>query len=524
MLRLNAIRDNAKQVTPKVGISTVASRFRGALTISVMLSSALTISAVSIVSTPTFAANSCESIFDLSIVASIPLVVPAKISEEKFQSSTLDLRATLSGKLATVWRSEWKTKLQVQSSNSYVMNLVKTFLTPESQAIVLNGLNPSKEEFVSSVHERMYQLQKDGKLQAGDEILVRDPPAPPGAIDRTFTYYTKPIVSTGSDGKHQIRIRNYLRQVQLDQIPLAQSVAGYDMSGRQVNIQKIGDNSFQLSVKEGSHDTSTKVNQSTPATVTSEQLHERFGPTIYLFAPHGKNFKLEVKTALTDEISGSKFALLGGQHMVQKLDMNLTMQEVVQLFAPFATDADAAARQKISLARLKVIADNANAQPPEAKARIEAVLSVLAEGVNANPDFLTIEGATLYNRTAFESKSGFQSTIDREQGVFAKNMYGAHGLKSPGGTMLMNSRLHTGVEDARHVELKVPVTVVSPMIGIDFHGQSPSLPTSTPEQQASILRAIGIYYPYVLSAAHSGKFNYMIHNHARDRDDAMDAD
>ncbi len=463
------------------------------------------------------AANNCEIIFHHSSADSVPIVVPAKISEQEFRETTEGLRSTLTGKLATVWRSEWKTKLQVQSSNAYVQNLIKAFLTPETQAIILKNLDPLKEEFVRSIHERMYRLQQEGRLDASDEIFVRDAPAPPGAIDRTFTYYTKPIISSSSEGKHQIRVRTYLREVQLAHIPISSDMSrfvinGFDMSGRSVTISRAGTDSFSHTLVTG--------DVRTTMTMSSHQLYEKYGPTIYLFAPHGKNFKLEVKTALTDEISGIKYPLLGGKHMVQKLDMTLSLPEVVQLFAPVGTGMEGKtnedARREVSLQRLQSLSDNSENQPQEARARITAVLRVLADGIKANPDFLTIEGATLYHRTAFESKSGFQSTIDREQGVFAQHMYEANQLKSPGATMLMNLRLHTGVEDARHVELKVPVTIVGPMLGIEFNGLPAALPASTYEQQVLNQQAIGVYYPFVENAAHSGKFNYMLSIHALD--------
>jgi len=463
-------------------------------------------------SSPAFTSNSCESFFQNS---SIVQISRAEISEEKYRESTRKLRATLSGKLATVWRSEWKAKLEVKNSNDYVFNLVKTFLAPETQAFVLKGLDPAKEEFVRSIHERMYQLQQENRMSADDELLVRDPPAPAGALDRTFTYYTKPIVSTGSEGKHQIRIRTYLREVLPEKLPLAREVTGFDMNGRKVVIIKTAEDTFVVATTVQDNVAHAAV-ASVAMTVSSDELRKKYGTPIYLFAPHGKSFKLEVKTALTDEISPTDYPLLGGPHMVQKLDMNLSMTEVAQLFAAIPTSLPFESRVAVSLARIETIAQAAESQPPEMRARTLAVLSVMADGVRANANFLKIEGATLYHRTAFESKSGFQTTIDREQGVFATNMYGSRGLKSPAQTMIQNTSLHTGVADARHVELKVPVTVVAPMLGIDFKIPPPTLPATTLAVQSKIRQAIDIYYPYVQSAKHSGKFGYLLQNHTLD--------
>ena len=457
-------------------------------------------------------ANLCESYFEPSSIAEIPR---AKISEKTYRESTLRLRATLSGKLATVWRSEWKAKLEVKNSNQYVLNLVQTFLAPSSQAFVLRGLNPAKEEFVRAIHERMYQLQQENRMAADDELLVRDPPAPTGALDRTFTYYTKPIVSAASQGKHQIRIRTYLREVLPEKLPVAQEITGYDMKGRKVVISKSAEDTFVVLTT--LQDNIADVAAAPVAMIMSgDELRKKYGTPIYLFAPHGKNFKLEVKTALTDEISPTDYPLLGGPHMVQKLDMNLSMKEVAQLFAALPATLDVESQVAISLARIETIAQAAASQPPEIKARNLAVLSVLADGVRANADFLKIEGATLYHRTAFESKSGFQTTIDRDQGVFAANMYSLRGLKSPAQTMTQNTSLHTGVADARHVELKLPVTMVAPMLGIQFKIPPPTLPVTMLDAQSKIHQAIDVFYPFVQSAKHSGKFGYLLQNHAFD--------
>ncbi|OFZ32460.1 MAG: hypothetical protein A3D17_12870 [Bdellovibrionales bacterium RIFCSPHIGHO2_02_FULL_40_15] len=82
----------------------------------------------------------CKSLFIQPIEN---IVVHDKIFSQKIKN----LRNTLSGKLATVWRSEWKTKLSVAESNRYTFDLINHFLTVESRAFVLDGLDLGHEGF-----------------------------------------------------------------------------------------------------------------------------------------------------------------------------------------------------------------------------------------------------------------------------------------------------------------------------------------------------------------------------------------
>lgn len=438
------------------------------------------------------AENLCRSLFQQVERVAIP--------QWRFHQATQTLRATLSGKLATVWRSEWKTKLSTPQSNRYVLEMLHKFLTPETQQYVLRGLDPIHEGFTRKVHERMAELQKAQRLLEGDELLIRDAPPPKGAQDTTFTYYTKPLVGSQGEGKHQLRIRTYLRTVHLEQIPLGDSVQGFDSAGNNVVISRT-DQGFRVEVK-----TDQKI--ISESFLTMAEVKQSVSATRTLFAPHGKSLKLEIKTALSDQIAGDKFPLLAGPHMVQKLDVTLSLSQVSALFAPLK-GTSAPERRSESQARLAALKEELIAAQPSSAERTKAVFEVLGEGVLNNPNYLFIEGATVYHRTAFESKSGFQTTIDRDQGVYAGNMNAADQLKSPLAVLAENSLITTGVEDARHVELKIPVTSIQGSVGIIFAD-----PAAAPSSQSAALdqrneEAARIYERYVRSIDHPGKFNFL---------------
>lgn len=448
-------------------------------------------------SSVSFSKVSCNSIFSAEEKKSIDSIL---ISDALFDQSTHQLKSTLSGKLATVWRSEWKTKLKVIDSNLYVLDLVNQFLSTPTQNKILAGLDVSTDQFTRKIHERLSKLQESGELNEKDDLAVRDKPTPVGAHDTTFTYYTKPIKTSSGEGKHQLRIRTYVRHIEFAKIPVGNSISGFASNGREVKILRKANHLFELTDSDG-------VTNS----YKTKQLQELYGPKMLLFAPHGKSFKLEVKTALKDRISTEAFPLLGGQHMVQKLDVSLTPQQVTDLFAPLGI-VNHKAKVSVSLQRIdKLIADLVQKNPDNIS-RINAIFDVIKQAVLRDADFLEIEGATVYHRTAFESKSGFQTTIDREQGVYASNIYN-NGLNNPFIVISQNKLIKTQEKDARHVELKVPVTSMNNVTGIRFHDLK-SAPTSSAvtNNDQQMKKAAGVYYKYVHSSDHSGKFNYILKN------------
>ena len=443
------------------------------------------------------AANACVDLFSGKSAPITRAVDKVTVAENRYVSLLKNLRATLTGKLATVWRSEWKTKLSIQRSNDYVNKLIKQNLSPETLAKVLNGLDPKSEGFTRHVHQRMFELQAKGETNTNDKLTVRDAPPPKGATDSTFTYYTKPLVDAQGKAKHQPRIRTYLRKVNFEKMEADIPVAGSLANGSKVTITKKSDGLFDLNVNGES-----KI-------LNLSQMQKRFGVTFKMFAPHGKSYKLEIKSALDDIIQSPKYTNLNGNHNVQKLDVTLSQVQVDMLFAPFKSKTEAG-KQAESNARLEKLTQEIVAKDPALEARAKAIFAVLAEGIAGNPNFLQIEGATAYHRSAFESTSGFQTTIDRSQGVYLGNMYSAKGLKDPTFVLKNNNRLVTGDADARHVELKLPINLVVDVMGVKFSDkESRDLVQSQPFDRPVIENVVSLYNDFVTSLLHPGKFNYL---------------
>ncbi len=443
------------------------------------------------------AANACVDLFAGKAAPPTRIVDKVQVEENRYVTLLKNLRATLTGKLATVWRSEWKTKLSVQRSNDYVNKLIKQNLSPETLEKVLDGLDSTSEGFTRQVHQRMFELQTKGETNTNDKLTVRDAPPPEGATDSTFTYYTKPLIDAHGNAKHQPRIRTYLREVNFEKMTADVPVAGSLANGSKVTITKKSDGLFDLHVNGES-----KI-------LNLADMQTRFGTTFKMFAPHGKSYKLEIKSALDDIIQSPKYKNLNGNHNVQKLDVTLSQSQVDMLFATLKSKT-AAERQAESQARLEKLTQEIIAKDPALEARAKAIFAVLAEGIAGNPNFLQIEGATAYHRSAFESTAGFQTTIDRSQGVYLGNMYSAKGLKDPTYVLKNNSRLVTGDADARHVELKLPINLVVDVMGVKFSDkESRALVQSQPFDRPVIENVVSLYDGFVTSLLHPGKFNYL---------------
>ena len=452
---------------------------------------------VQVYSVQSVAANACVDLFSGKTAPVTREVDKIEPGQNRFVKLLKNLRATLSGKLATVWRSEWKTKLSVIRSNEYVYKLIKSNLSPETFEKVLTGLDPMAEGFTRKVHQRMFELQREGLTNSNDKLTVRDAPPPEGATDSTFTYYTKPLIDATGAAKHQPRIRTYLREVDFSKMVVDEPVAGSLADGSKVLITKKNDGVFDLSVNGES-----KI-------LTAAQMRARFGATFKMFAPHGKSYKLEIKSALDDMIQSPKYTNLNGNHNVQKLDVTLSQAQVDALFGPLKGKTVEAKRAE-SYARLETITQEIVAKDPALEARAKAIFAILAEGINGNPLFLQIEGATAYHRSAFESTYGFQTTIDRQQGVYIGDMYAPKGLKDPTKVLKLNNRLVTGEEDARHVELKLPINLVVDVMGVKFSDKdSAKLVESQPFDQGIIEGVVALYNGFVTNINHPGKFNYL---------------
>ncbi|MBC7465905.1 MAG: hypothetical protein H7256_07920 [Bdellovibrio sp.] len=446
--------------------------------------------------TSSFAANMCHGLFSTSIDKVI-------IPDALYTESTNTLRSTISGNLATVLRSEWKTKLSVEESNSYALNLMNQFLTSKTRKAVTKGLSIKDEGFTRKVHSRLFEMQTKNLMSKADKLSVRDKPAPAGATDTTFTFYTKPLKMESSDGKHQLRVRTYLREVEFSKIPVnGEIIRAYDVeTGNLISFSRTSEIDYVV-------ETMNEKTGETEQTLTHDQIVKIYGETAVFYAPHGKSYKLEIKTALEDQISAKEYERLRGKHMVQKLDTGLTPGQVVALFAPLKSETARKAYFE-STARLVRLTNEMIAKKPENKDRIVAVMTILKDAIEKDPFFLTLVGATHYNRTAFETSAGLQTTIDRDQGVYEGNMYGSTALKNPVQAIQQNVRLVPKVHDARHVELKIPITYMQNTVGITYVDASKVPAAQASPLQSDINQLVSTYHDFVRNALHAGKFNYI---------------
>lgn len=435
------------------------------------------------------------------------------ISHEQFEILTNRLRATLTGKLATVFRSEWKTKLSVKESNDLVNSFMQSFLSENSRQELINGLDVRKPSFTRIIHKRLFEL-KDSLKGPSEHLDVRDAPPPPGTIDTTFTFYLKGIKdnSAHGEGKHQVRIRNYVRMVnvkELSQLKINQSIDGFSADGGKFAIVKINDNQFQVGDPAAN-----------PQIFTMAQIKDQLGAEIKLFAPHGGKYKLEVKTSLLDKISSQRFNKMGGYHMVQKLDVSLSPQQMTKLFGPLKNKTSLG-RQSESIERIENLKAQLIRKNPENEQRIIAIFEVLREGVLADSEYLLIEGATWYHRSAFESDLGFQLTVDRRQGVTHHEVYFDENqnldavnptktLLNPMEIMDKAHFLYADSSAARHVELKIPFFAVRDLLGLDFSSPDTVANIQTQSANEDLIRAVEIYDRYVKNSDHAGKFHYLL--------------
>lgn len=448
---------------------------------------------------PSFAGDMCRELFTTVIRKVI-------IPNQQFHNGTNTLRSTISGNLATVLRSEWKTKLSVKESNTYALNLMTKFLTVETRKAVLKGLDVKSEGFTRAVHMRLFEMQSKGLMSKADKLSVRDKPAPLGATDTTFTFYTKALKMETSDGKHQLRVRTYLREIEFAKIPVeGEVIQGYDVeNGNLLSFTRAANNAFKVKT------TNDKTGESEQI-LTLDQITQIFGETALFFAPHGKSYKLEIKTALEDQITAENYARLRGKHMVQKLDAGLTPSQVMALFSAPKSDTPKKAYFE-SMGRVTQLTKDLIAKKPENKERINAVMTILKDAIEKDPYFLTLVGATHYNRTAFETAAGLQTTIDRDQGVYEGNMYKMGLLKTPVQTIHKNVRLKPTANDARHVELKVPITFMENTVGITYADPATVPAAQISDLQKDIDQSVETYHDFVRNAAHAGKFNYIREN------------
>jgi hypothetical protein len=424
-----------------------------------------------------------------------------RIDKKLFNQLTRKLRATIGGKLATVWRSEWKTKLSVLDANLYTQNLIHQLLTPQTYSLVIKDLDVRDSKFVQYVHQRLYELQKQNLLDPNhDHIMVRDAPTPEGAEDSTFTYYSRPI--TDGESKHQVRVRTYLREIKPEQIPLNSKIEAFDNNGNLVVFERNQEHTINV--------TRTTNEGTQNQELSFSQFHQMFSNPVF-FAPHGRSFKLEIKTALKDQIDSTHFPILAGDHMVQKLDVTLSPSQVMQLFKPLLSKTPETktteAINRVHQLKDQLLEKNSDVTK---QSRVEAVMQVLLEGIKESPDFLTLLGATHYQRNAFESSVGFQTTVDSSQVVYEGVYNSTRGLLSPSGVTKFSKKYVPDETATRHVELKLPVNAVQALNGLRLHDpDSQILIPDAPKNLSIFSIAARIFSGFVTSVAHPGKFNFL---------------
>lgn len=453
---------------------------------------------------PLMAQVNCQTLF-LNQPQTVPKV---EITQAVFEKTSETLKATIGvDKLATVWRAEWKTKLKVAQSNTYVFNLLKTTLSKATFNTVTKNLSIEDIDFVEKVHSRLYDLQANTLLNKNDDLKVRDMSPPDGVQDHNFTYYTKPLTVAGSEAKHQIRLRTYVREINFNELKKYEIIIGYNMYGQKFEIVKTGDTQIRVRIF-------NKNSLEQQFQDSTEGIKKTFGNKLVLFAPHGEKLKLEVKTVALDKILGKGMPLLAGKHTVSKLDVSLTLIQALSLFAPF-NNQNPKYKTASSMKRIDALMADLMAIVPTSHDRIRAVFEVLKEGVKNDPDFLQLQGATIYQRVAFESNSGYQTTVDRAQGVYTEGIYDHqnHSLLANPLEIFKSSPLLLGPAEAeRHVEFKVPVPSLKNTVGIEFVKPETAPSPQNTFTDGDIKRALEIFYPYVNSENHPGKFNYILKN------------
>lgn len=455
----------------------------------------------------------CGGAYALLSNTADPAVAGITLSAEDFDEVTRVLTKTLSGNLSTVLRSEWKAKGNIQEANQFIGNLLDAFLTKETRAMVLDGLDPQQEDFIRQVAARLNSLDKAKKLRPGDFLLVRDAPPPPGASDSTFTYYTKAIRDPGG-GKHQIRIRNYVRKVELEKMVPEKVVAGFNKQGSLVEIDLLPNSTppkFQV--------TTTAKSGKSVEILSGDQIKGLYGDPPTLFAaPHGKSFKLEVKTRLKDEISGAQYPSLAGKNFVEKLDVTLSSQQLDALFG----------KSSLSPAqRLELVKKELLAEPGANPERVDAIFLLLEKAVAEDSSFLHLAGSTRYSRNAFEiaipdevggKPVKVQTTVDSNQMVYT-NVYGTDGSFHLPAEVLENSPSLGPLDplEPRHWELKIPKPLVDKTLGGNPYQGSDSLPVIVevdhrpPSDEVKQIIKHFSYSP----VTNRGKFNHILEQRPR---------
>jgi hypothetical protein len=418
------------------------------------------------------------------------------LSSDEYDDHLFSIRKTLSGNLSTVERLENKWKATYRNAHNYLSKVISS--QDNLAKIPRNVRNPIKsfQKLVGDVRKGKYK-----------NIGSRDPPPPPGAQDHTFTYYTKAIKDVRG-AKHQFRVRSYVREINYKDMKMNVPILGYDEVGNIVELTRIpyGQSTrLQIRYMKKTHnglEEVKKLSHLSRKEVTT-QLGGRYPPTLYAY-PHGKGFKLEVKSKLPDTIEGDIFPNLNGQNFVQKLDLPLTWDELKILFGERRKGKYY--QQQIESIKEQVRKRAVQKYPEVGNERVDAFFKLYQDALSREPNFHTLAGATEYQRFAFEinvpdkvAGKGIklQTTFDYNQG--ARFVYNKQGkLLNPLETFDTQTKLPNTTVEPLHVEFKAPKVLVE---------KAAVNPESVSEELGTIMRIFNDSKPNNISR---GKFNFIM--------------
>lgn len=375
------------------------------------------------------------------------------ISQQEFEKLYRNLNQTLTGNLATVFRSEWKAKENPVNAARYLDEILG-FYAPELKS-QLKKIPEDEEDYLREVVE----VIKINKLA---KVKMRDPQSPQGVTDKTFTYYTKAIKDV-EGGKHQVRLRRYVREVNFEELEVGATVKGY-YNGKLIELRKENNEKIKILSFNEIGFKSSKIEYSSESIEQSvEQLQKQYGKSMHLYAyPHAKDFKLEVKSIPHEIIQTESYPKLKGSNYVQKLSINLNDMGMKNLL-------DIQYGQLNSLERLRKLEYEAKKDPRNSAKRIKAIIDVLALGVLRDRSFLQSVGSTEYRRYAFEIQLPdlidgkpvkIQTTFDTDIGL--RNNYSIDGELLDPIDSIRKQELMTSskADDDFHIELKIPKVLI----------------------------------------------------------------
>lgn len=409
-----------------------------------------------------------------------------KIEQDKFMLHYNALNETLSGNLATVFRSEWKAKENYVDGAQYLQDLIKDF--GDKDFILPEHLSGEEKlnYFVNLLKEKR-------RIKA---ISMRDPPPPAGAHDKTFTYYSKSILD-GTGAKHQVRLRTYIRTLEPQKMQIDVPILGY-LDGNIIQITKNKPGIYELKIAKNVSPDGLELSEVISLEHLSlKELKLKLGRNLNFYAyPHAKKLKLEIKTRPHDEVKTQEFEKLMGKNFVQKLSVDVDLQDIDLLFS---TNKN----KRFSIERLELLKEKVLQDSNNARARTNAVFDLLNFAATEDQNFFISRGATEYRRFAFEveipdeianRKVRVQTTFDYDMGV--RDTYDQNGkFLTPLQAVNQNSKMMPKDElEELHIELKVPKVLIEA--------------AANNEGSQELLKLLEIFNHYQVT--NKGKFNHIL--------------